>query len=51
VIESHILGGILHVWVQVHAHQLVAFQPFQLIDAPPQHLDLIGKVALHYGPR
>jgi hypothetical protein len=29
----------------------VAFQPFQLIDAPPQHLDLIGKVALHYGPR
>jgi hypothetical protein len=50
VIESHILGGILHVWVQVHAHQFVAFQPFQLIDDPPQHLDPIGEVGLHYGP-
>lgn len=47
VIESHILGGILRVWVQVHAHHLVAFQPFQPIDAPPHHLDLIGEVGLH----
>lgn len=51
VIESHGLGGVLRVWVQVHAHHLVAFHPFQPIDAPPQYLDLIGKAGLHHGPR
>jgi hypothetical protein len=50
VIDSHVRGGVLRVWTQGHAHPLVALQPFQPIDVPPQHLDLIGEAGLHHGP-
>jgi hypothetical protein len=51
VIVSHVLGGVLRVWAQGHAHPLVARQLFPPIDAPPQHLDRIGEAGLHHGPR